>query len=107
MRSTLAKIAPPAGLLVACLVLLGLCVLDYSALHDIWWDYASRNVLVRFDVDSRRLPWWTEAVQEWDLVTASLYTRAVMLLLLTIASSVRLRRVLRETPGRERPQRPP
>ena len=92
-----------------CLLLLALCLLDWAALHDIWWDYASARVLEdHTSIDPESLPWWTRAEQEWNHVALSLYVRAPSLLvvLVTLVLGFRSLRRRKEAANIVRPSMP-
>lgn len=71
--------------LIMTLALLPLSVLDWAALHDIWWDYASETLVKRFSSSGvERWPEWTRAKGEWDLVMTNLYLRTALVLVNTV-----------------------
>lgn len=67
---------------VVMVVLLPLSLVDYAALHDIWWDYASETLVKRFSYSGvERWPEWTRAEGEWVLVRGSLIIRTSLIVL--------------------------
>lgn len=58
--------------LVFCFFTLLMTVGDYLALHDIWHDYVSKQVIAKYGgVNTLNLPDWSEARLEWQMVTIS------------------------------------
>jgi hypothetical protein len=78
---------------VVSVVLLPFSVLDWAALHDIWWDYASPHLVARFTAagDAEAWPAWTRAEGEWAMVTTSLYARTALVLVHVGLAIARLR----------------
>lgn len=79
------------------LILLPMALLDWGMLHDIWWDYASPNVLQDVTlIDPAALPDWTRAEGEWNRVMVSLYARTALVLVNTALLGVLFLRLRRE-----------
>lgn len=64
---------------VLSILLLGLTIGDYLALHDIQNDYVSPTVLESQGI-ATALPDWTSAPLEWTMVTISIIARGVFLI---------------------------
>lgn len=68
--------------LAACLVVLGLTLFDFLALHDIRREYVSPMILDKLEVTlSRELPAWTRTSGEWGIVHLSWICRFFFLAL--------------------------
>ncbi len=66
--------------LVLCLVALVMTMGDYLALHDIWHDYVSKQVIENYGGNSvLDLPGWSETKLEWQMVNVSGVFRIVYL----------------------------
>ena len=67
--------------LVLCFFTLLMTVCDYLALHDIWHDYVSKEVITAYGGNSvLNLPKWSETKLEWQLVNISGLFRIVYLI---------------------------
>ena len=71
--STLIKLC-----LALCAVAFLFTIGDYLALHDIWHDYVSKEVIENHtDISQASLPEWSETPGEWQVVEISGLVRAV------------------------------
>lgn len=86
--------------LIATIALLVLALGDFLALHDIYSEYVSSDILGRLGIQlTTELPAWTATEGEWTMVQVGFYARVLFLLLnaLTLSLSVYyLRRLSRK-----------
>ncbi len=66
--------------LLGGILLLGLNLLEFFALTDIYHDYVSPTVITQSGEDVSALPAWSAASGEWMLVTLSRYTSVAYLM---------------------------
>ena len=65
--------------LVFSMILLGLLLLDYMALHDIRNDYISHATLEHLGFEGASdLPAWTNTQMEWAVVTIGFYGKTLL-----------------------------
>ncbi|MCA9735600.1 hypothetical protein KC799_25915 [candidate division KSB1 bacterium] len=72
-------------MLIACIFVLFFTLLDFAALHDIFYDYISQRALDYLHITtSELLPEWTQTIGEWQIVTVGLFLRFIFLILNSI-----------------------
>ena len=65
---------------------------DFLALHDIYKDYVSQEILDYLDITlEKELPAWTKTDGEWELVTFNYISRATLLVVNVILLSFTIR----------------
>ena len=82
--------------LFLCFIALTAAVFEHLALHDIWHDYVSREVVEAFGPDFvSNLPGWSETAMEWWVVTVGRVCNVVYLTV-SVATFVVCLRFLRQ-----------
>ncbi len=67
------------------ILILGMLILDFLALHDVKQDYVSPNVLRDFNVNlSDLLPEWTATKGEWWTVQISFIVKLILTILIIL-----------------------
>ena len=80
--------------LVLSLILVLLLIGDYLALHDIWQDYVSSDLLDAVETDiSNEIPEWASTKLEWTFVRVSLVLKMIIAPIIVIALARTVRKL--------------
>lgn len=59
---------------------------DFMALHDVYRDYVSNDLLESLQIDiSKELPEWTKQKMEWTFIEISLFLKSVFMVVIIVA----------------------